>query len=56
MQQDKKEGWGEFLWPDGKMYRGWWKSGKQSGVGVFRSPKGEEKWGRLLTELMHTVC
>jgi len=25
---DKKEGYGEFYWPDGKCYKGEWKNGK----------------------------
>lgn len=45
LRQDKKEGWGEFLWPDSKAYRGWWKAGKQHGFGIFRHPKGEERSG-----------
>jgi hypothetical protein len=25
---DKKDGYGEFLWPDGRKYKGHWKNGK----------------------------
>jgi hypothetical protein len=25
---DKKEGYGEFFWPDGRLYKGNWKDGK----------------------------
>jgi len=25
---DKKEGYGEFYWPDGRIYKGYWKDGK----------------------------
>jgi len=25
---DKKEGWGVFIWPDGKKFEGYWKEGK----------------------------
>ncbi len=25
---DKKEGYGEFFWEDGKAYKGYWKNGK----------------------------
>ena len=26
---DKKEGYGVFYWPDGRIYKGYWKNGKQ---------------------------
>ena len=30
---DKKEGFGVFPWPNGKIYKGQWKQGKQHGEG-----------------------
>lgn len=34
-ENDKKNGYGIFSWKDGKMYQGWWLSGKQYGLGKF---------------------
>ena len=42
---DKKEGYGEFLWPDGRMYKGQWKNGKQEGDGIFIAPDGQQRSG-----------
>jgi hypothetical protein len=41
---DKKEGYGEFSWPDGKIYKGQWRDGKQHGEGVLKH-KGVERKG-----------
>ena len=43
--KDKKEGFGKFTWPDGKVYDGLWKDGKQSGYGMFISLSGVFKTG-----------
>lgn len=32
---DKKEGFGIYLLPDGRRYEGWWVNGKQHGIGTF---------------------
>ena len=32
---DKKEGYGEFSWPDGRSYKGLWRDGKQEGKGMY---------------------
>ena len=32
---DKKEGYGEFTWPNGNTYKGHWFDGKQHGEGVI---------------------
>ena len=32
-------GKGKFEWPDGRIYKGHWKDGKQNGVGEFYNPK-----------------
>lgn len=32
-KEDKKAGYGEFYWSDGKIYKGAWKDGKQHGLG-----------------------
>ena len=33
--QDKKEGIGKYLWNDGRIYLGFWKGNKQSGLGRY---------------------
>jgi hypothetical protein len=42
---DKKEGYGEFTWPDGRSYRGYWKDGKQDGRGTYKNKENIEKQG-----------
>lgn len=42
---DKKHGYGEFDWPDGRKYKGSWKNGKQDGIGIYYNPNGEKKYG-----------
>lgn len=32
---DKKNGYGEFEWADGKVYKGNWVNGKQHGKGLY---------------------
>ena len=51
-KNDKKEGYGEFKWPDGRVllkfkqiYKGQWKNGKQHGVGVYIGESKAEKQG-----------
>lgn len=44
-RDDKKEGYGEFFWPDGRVYKGYWKGGKQHGKGIFITPEQETKYG-----------
>jgi hypothetical protein len=31
----KKNGFGIYLWPDGRKYEGYWKDGYQDGSGIF---------------------
>ena len=45
---DKKHGYGEFSWTDGRMYKGGWKDGKQHGEGVEITKDGEEKKGEWI--------
>lgn len=40
-----KEGVGIFFWPDGRIYEGAWKNGKQHGYGRYCSQNNEEKYG-----------
>ena len=40
-----KEGTGIFFWPDGRVYEGAWKNGKQHGYGRYWNQHGEEKFG-----------
>ena len=40
-----KEGYGIFHWPDGRIYEGAWKEGKQNGYGRYINQRGEEKYG-----------
>lgn len=37
-----KEGIGKFYWPDGRVYIGQWKDGKQHGYGKFLKPTDEQ--------------
>ena len=40
-----KEGVGIFFWPDGRVYEGQWKDGKQNGYGRYLNQDKEEKYG-----------
>ena len=40
-----KEGHGCFYWPDGRIYEGSWKNGKQHGEGIYTGPRGAVKKG-----------
>lgn len=40
-----KEGVGIFVWPDGRVYEGHWKDGKQHGYGRYYNQNNEEKYG-----------
>lgn len=42
---DKKEGYGEFFWPDGRLYKGYWKDGKQHGRGQYKGTNRVTKEG-----------
>lgn len=43
--EDKKEGFGRFVWPDGREYIGKWKNGKQHGEGKYIDKRGAEREG-----------
>jgi hypothetical protein len=45
IQMINKEGVGLFFWPDGRIYEGYWKNGKQSGYGRYVNQQHEEKYG-----------
>ena len=36
----KKEGFGKYVWSDGKVYVGTWKNGKQHGTGTLTKLNG----------------
>jgi len=36
---------GIFYWPDGRIYEGQWKDGKQHGYGRYSNHLSEEKYG-----------
>lgn len=38
---DKKEGYGEYHWNDGRVYKGQWKDGKQEGEGTLIDKDGK---------------
>ena len=51
---DKKHGYGEYFWPDGRIYKGNWVNGKQDGEGIFIRPdktmiKGEWRNGKRIS-------
>lgn len=45
---DKKEGYGEFYWPDGRIYKGYWKDGKQDGKGIYKGSNKVQREGEWL--------
>ena len=53
--EERKDGYGIFEWPDGKKYKGYWKQGKRQGEGELYDPvekvwkKG--KWGNEKKEI-----
>jgi hypothetical protein len=42
---DKKQGFGIYIWTDGRKYEGQWLNGKQHGEGKYVLPDGKEKIG-----------
>lgn len=44
-EDDKKHGFGTFVWADGRKYVGEWKKGKQHGKGTFIKASGESREG-----------
>ena len=42
---DKKHGYGELFWPDGRIYKGEWKHGRQHGKGQYICLNGQVKYG-----------
>jgi len=41
MKDDKREGFGTFIWQDGSIYEGYWKDNKPSGAGRILHIKGD---------------
>ena len=42
----KKEGIGKYIWNDGRIYLGFWKSNKQNGLGKYSNPNAsKDKYG-----------
>ena len=46
---DKKDGYGEFEWADGRKYKGSWKNGKQHGEGEY-CPSNGKIWRKGIWE------
>lgn len=44
--KDRKEGYGEFTWPSGAVFKGQWRDGKQHGEGWMKDEEGKVKTGR----------
>ena len=42
---DKKHGYGEYTWADGRMYLGEWQEAKQHGTGIVVLPNNIAKKG-----------
>lgn len=42
---DKKQGYGIYIWEDGRKYEGMWENGKQHGLGTYKEPNGIMKTG-----------
>lgn len=38
--ENKKEGFGEFIYTSGKRYKGYWRDGKQDGTGILHNKLG----------------
>ena len=45
---DLMEGYGTFSWPNGKKYIGYWKNGKQHGIGSIININGKELRGEFM--------
>ncbi len=41
-----KDGYGVFIWPDGRKYEGYWREGKQHGEGNYYTAKGKMRRGQ----------
>jgi len=46
-------GEGEFSWPDGKRYTGWYLNNKKCGLGTFIWPDGRKYVGFWMDGYMH---
>lgn len=46
-------GEGEFKWPDGKQYSGWYLNNKKCGLGTFIWPDGRKYVGFWMDGYMH---
>lgn len=56
-RQDKRNGWGTYVWEDGQVYKGFWKDNLRHGKGVVYFNNGEQlkgEWinGKLNGEVM----
>jgi len=40
---ERKHGYGEYYWPDGTYYKGYYFEGKEDGEGLYRDKSGIEK-------------
>lgn len=44
-EEDERSGYGVFFWEDRRVFRGFWKNGKQNGAGVLVDSDGTEYHG-----------
>ena len=42
---DKKHGYGKYIWSDGRKYIGYWDNGKQNGYGKYYTSNGNAQYG-----------
>jgi hypothetical protein len=47
-----KSGYGEMIWADKSMYKGFWKEGNQCGIGIIHLADGTEKAGTFENNTM----
>ena len=45
-KNDKKHGFGNYKWPDGRRYIGFWENGKQHGYAKYVMHNGVVKFGK----------
>jgi hypothetical protein len=45
---DKKQGYGTYTWPDGRIYDGKWYNDRQHGEGLYTDKKGKKKTGEWI--------
>ena len=51
---DKREGWGRFIWSDGAYYDGNWSNGMRTGQGKYVHASGEVEQGQWVEGELQT--